>query len=362
MEAASPATPAAGEPTPSAGPPVADPAAEAPRAPSIFGRRLRQARDLRDLSQEALGALAGIDEFSASARISQYETGKHLPHFDIARRLAEALQVPAAFLYATDDETAELLLDWHAAEPSRRQAARALLKRRAAAVAWAEPCPRRVQNPARRPAPARGRRRRSGRRPRGAGAEGGTHVPSSRLVRHAGPGPAAVVARRRGLVRRARRRRRAHGRGAGRVGPGLPPRPARVVRVGLRAGHAGRAGRRRRPARALAPGLPALPGVAARGAAAVRLRLPRHRPAGPQGRRGDRAVPGLHRRDGGGAARGDTAGGAAGLGALSRPCPSPGPVSGSPRPRCRRRALGGHLDHHAAPDAPLLDVHCAARG
>jgi transcriptional regulator with XRE-family HTH domain len=64
------------------------------------------------MTQEALASAAGIDEFSASARMSQYETGKHIPHYEIARKLAKALRVPVEFLYSSDDTTAELLLLW----------------------------------------------------------------------------------------------------------------------------------------------------------------------------------------------------------------------------------------------------------
>ena len=75
------------------------------------------------MSQEALATAAGIDEFSASARISQYETGKHLPRYEIACRLAGVLKVSVAFLYANDDSTAEMLLLWEAATSSARQRA-----------------------------------------------------------------------------------------------------------------------------------------------------------------------------------------------------------------------------------------------
>src|SRR5262249_47548553 len=43
----------------------------------LFARRLKAARLGAGLTQEALGVQAGIDEFSASARINQYERGKH---------------------------------------------------------------------------------------------------------------------------------------------------------------------------------------------------------------------------------------------------------------------------------------------
>lgn len=55
---------------------------------------------------------AGIDEMSASARISQYENGRHLPRYQIAVRLARGLGVPVAYLYTPDELTAQLLLTW----------------------------------------------------------------------------------------------------------------------------------------------------------------------------------------------------------------------------------------------------------
>lgn len=64
------------------------------------------------MTQEQVAAAAGIDEFSASARISQYETGKHVPRHEIARNLAKALKKPVEFFYAADDRTAEVLLLW----------------------------------------------------------------------------------------------------------------------------------------------------------------------------------------------------------------------------------------------------------
>lgn len=89
----------------------------------MFGVRLRQARERMGISQEALATSAGIDEFSASARISQYETGKHVPRYEIACRLADVLTVSVAFLYAKDDATAEMLLLWEDAPTAARQRA-----------------------------------------------------------------------------------------------------------------------------------------------------------------------------------------------------------------------------------------------
>ena len=74
------------------------------------------------MTQEQVAVRAGIDEFSASARVSQYETGKHVPSYGIARNLAKAMKVPVEFLYTADDRTAELLLCWFTLDLSQRTA------------------------------------------------------------------------------------------------------------------------------------------------------------------------------------------------------------------------------------------------
>lgn len=61
------------------------------------------------MTQEQLGIQAGIDEFSASARINQYEKGKHLPNRQMGQHLAKTLHVPTGFLYEEDDLLASLL-------------------------------------------------------------------------------------------------------------------------------------------------------------------------------------------------------------------------------------------------------------
>lgn len=87
----------------------------------VFARRFRQARERSGLTQEQVAVAAGIDEMSASARISQYENGRHLPRYQIAVRLAHGLGVPVAYLYTPDDATAELLLLWCDVSPVRRE-------------------------------------------------------------------------------------------------------------------------------------------------------------------------------------------------------------------------------------------------
>ena len=93
----------------------------------MFGARLRQARERMGITQEGLAARAGIDEFTASARISQYETGKHAPRYEIACRLADALEIPVEFLYSRDEAIAQLLLRWQSATVLIRERVLALL-------------------------------------------------------------------------------------------------------------------------------------------------------------------------------------------------------------------------------------------
>jgi transcriptional regulator with XRE-family HTH domain len=76
----------------------------------LFAMRLKQARLRNGLTQTQLGVMAQIDEGSASARVNQYERGKHWPDFGTAERLAAALDVPAAFFYTRDESLAALIL------------------------------------------------------------------------------------------------------------------------------------------------------------------------------------------------------------------------------------------------------------
>ena len=72
--------------------------------------RLQEARQKMGISQKTLGILAGIDQFAASARMNQYEKGKHSPDYATARRLAEVLGIPCSYLYEEDDEIAAMLM------------------------------------------------------------------------------------------------------------------------------------------------------------------------------------------------------------------------------------------------------------
>jgi transcriptional regulator with XRE-family HTH domain len=88
---------------------------------SVFAKRLNEARKYAGLSQEKLGVLAGIDEMSSSARMNQYERGKHEPDFSMVERIAKALNVPESYFYAKDDEAAWLLVVFHRMAVSDRK-------------------------------------------------------------------------------------------------------------------------------------------------------------------------------------------------------------------------------------------------
>ena len=74
------------------------------------------------LSQEKLGLDVGLDPMSASARMNRYELGKRAPDFQLVEKIAEVLNVPAAYFYATDEELAELLRLYHLASLKARRA------------------------------------------------------------------------------------------------------------------------------------------------------------------------------------------------------------------------------------------------
>ncbi|SOD25369.1 Helix-turn-helix [Variovorax sp. YR752] len=93
----------------------------------IWGKRLKQARTAAGLSQKQLGIEAGIDPSVASTRINRYEVGVHEPDYLTACNLAKVLKVSAAFLYAAEDDVADLLFRYGHTKSSTRSAVRKLL-------------------------------------------------------------------------------------------------------------------------------------------------------------------------------------------------------------------------------------------
>ncbi len=79
---------------------------------SIFGRRLRAARLQAGIPQDRLGVLIGLDEGTASARMSRYESGVHEPAYETAVAIARELNVPTAYLFCDDDDLATVILKW----------------------------------------------------------------------------------------------------------------------------------------------------------------------------------------------------------------------------------------------------------
>jgi transcriptional regulator with XRE-family HTH domain len=72
-------------------------------------KRLKEARLAAKISQKKLGIAAGMDEFSASARMNHYEMGRHAPDYATLRRISTVLKVPTAYFYAEEEELAELI-------------------------------------------------------------------------------------------------------------------------------------------------------------------------------------------------------------------------------------------------------------
>lgn len=94
---------------------------------AVFAKRLREARERLGIPQDKLGVQIGLDESSSSARISRYEAGIHEPQIRTARLLAQALNVPLAYLYCDDEVLAAILLKVHAMSAADRKRVLAIL-------------------------------------------------------------------------------------------------------------------------------------------------------------------------------------------------------------------------------------------
>ena len=78
---------------------------------ALFAARLVQARQLRGLSQRALGDRMGLGKTTGSTRINRYEQQTSAGSFESLGKLAEALQVPPAYLLADSDPMADAILE-----------------------------------------------------------------------------------------------------------------------------------------------------------------------------------------------------------------------------------------------------------
>ena len=85
--------------------PLADPSLRA-----LFAARLVQARQLRGLSQRALGDQMGLGKDKGSSRINRYEHQVTAIGFENLETLAKVLNVPPAYLLADGPEMADAIL------------------------------------------------------------------------------------------------------------------------------------------------------------------------------------------------------------------------------------------------------------
>lgn len=75
---------------------------------SPLPQRLSEARKRIGISQRELGIRLGMEPSSASSRMNHYEKGRHSPDYPTLKRISQELEVPVAYFYAEDSETAEL--------------------------------------------------------------------------------------------------------------------------------------------------------------------------------------------------------------------------------------------------------------
>lgn len=96
-----------------------------PRA--LFAARLVQARQLRGLSQRALGDRMGLGKEKGSSRINRYEHQVTAIGFDNLDTLAQVLEVPVAYLLADDAAMADAILALSQADESQRDVLASLI-------------------------------------------------------------------------------------------------------------------------------------------------------------------------------------------------------------------------------------------
>ncbi|EOI2259015.1 helix-turn-helix domain-containing protein [Enterobacter cloacae] len=87
------------------------------RQRDVFIRRLKEARQRLDISQAAVGIAAAVDPSVASTRFNRYEKGIHEPDMETAARIADVLNVPLPWLFTSDENLAELILNFASLSP-----------------------------------------------------------------------------------------------------------------------------------------------------------------------------------------------------------------------------------------------------
>ncbi|WP_350585576.1 helix-turn-helix transcriptional regulator [Pseudoalteromonas sp. RB2-MNA-CIBAN-0110] len=82
--------------------------------------RLKAARKAAGLTQQQLGMALGMEPNTASARMNQYEKGKHAPDFLTMKRIAKELDVPVAYFYCEEDDLATLIIQFNKLEKNKK--------------------------------------------------------------------------------------------------------------------------------------------------------------------------------------------------------------------------------------------------
>ena len=67
-----------------------------------------------------MGIEAGMDQFSASARMNHYEMGRHTPDYSTLKRIATVLKLPVAYFYSEDNELAEIIRVFYNLKPDEK--------------------------------------------------------------------------------------------------------------------------------------------------------------------------------------------------------------------------------------------------
>lgn len=65
--------------------------------------------------------MLGLEAGNASARMNQYERGKHTPDFDTLKRIAEVLDVPVAYFYCEDELEVKVVEVMHKLDSAKKR-------------------------------------------------------------------------------------------------------------------------------------------------------------------------------------------------------------------------------------------------
>ncbi|EGT5658695.1 helix-turn-helix transcriptional regulator [Citrobacter braakii] len=82
------------------------------RQRDVFTQRLKEARQRLGISQAAVGIAAAVNYSGASTRFNRYEKGVYEPDMETMARIADALNVPLPWLFTSDENLAELILNF----------------------------------------------------------------------------------------------------------------------------------------------------------------------------------------------------------------------------------------------------------